>query len=305
MLLGLLTNVGWAADRCVLAEDFTATWCTHCPEAGLALSQLEDENPGELIGIQVHYNDPPYTIAWGTSRFSSYPNHLGLPDVWFDGVLQHLGATDVPATHAAYLDLFNARQAVPTDVTIEIGGVQVDGPTYTLDARVCLEAEGVAKPVRIYIARALDHYPTGNQYRNCLMEVAATVDINLVPGRCQTVERTMTFDPTSWSQQGNIRVFAWAQVAGDSGVREVYQSALLAWPLTPLPPPYKPGDLDCDGSISFADINPFVIYLSNFSAWQAAYPGCNPRNGDVNGDGSYPSFGDINPFVALLSAPPG
>ena len=66
------------------------------------------------------------------------------------------------------------------------------------------------------------------------------------------------------------------------------------------------GDLNCDGTYgqgSFGDINPFVQYLSNFSAWQATYPGCPPQNGDINGDGTYGqgSFGDINPFVALLS----
>jgi hypothetical protein len=61
------------------------------------------------------------------------------------------------------------------------------------------------------------------------------------------------------------------------------------------------GDLNCDGSVNFGDINPFVLYLSNFTAWQAAYTNCDARNGDINGDGTYPSFGDINPFVALLT----
>ncbi len=61
------------------------------------------------------------------------------------------------------------------------------------------------------------------------------------------------------------------------------------------------GDMNCDGTVDFGDINPFVLYLSNFAAWQATFPGCNPANGDINGDGSYPSFDDINPFVALLS----
>jgi hypothetical protein len=65
-------------------------------------------------------------------------------------------------------------------------------------------------------------------------------------------------------------------------------------------PPCGIGDLNCDGSVNFADINPFVLYLSNFSAWQATFAGCPPQNGDINGDGTYPSFGDINPFVALL-----
>jgi hypothetical protein len=63
------------------------------------------------------------------------------------------------------------------------------------------------------------------------------------------------------------------------------------------------GDLNCDGMIKFGDINPFVLYLSNFANWQSAYAGCNPANGDINCDGTYGqgSFADINPFVALMT----
>lgn len=66
------------------------------------------------------------------------------------------------------------------------------------------------------------------------------------------------------------------------------------------------GDVNCDDQVDFADINPFVLYLSNQSTWQATYPGCPPQNGDINGDGTYGqgSFGDINPFVSLLSSQP-
>jgi hypothetical protein len=73
-------------------------------------------------------------------------------------------------------------------------------------------------------------------------------------------------------------------------------------------PTVCPGDLNCDGQIDFGDINPFVIYLSNYGAWLTEFPGCNPLNGDIDGNGTYGqgSFGDINPFVALFSsgAPP-
>ncbi len=67
----------------------------------------------------------------------------------------------------------------------------------------------------------------------------------------------------------------------------------------PQPPCY--GDLNCDGQVSFADINPFVLYLSNYNVWLTTYAGCDPENGDINGDNSFPSFGDINAFVTLLS----
>jgi len=62
------------------------------------------------------------------------------------------------------------------------------------------------------------------------------------------------------------------------------------------------GDMNCDGQKSFADINPFVQYLSAFASWQAAFPGCNPLNGDINNDGVYGqgSFADINPFVNVM-----
>jgi hypothetical protein len=70
----------------------------------------------------------------------------------------------------------------------------------------------------------------------------------------------------------------------------------------PRPPVGCVGDMNCDGTISFGDINPFVQYVSNFAAWQSAHPDCDPLNGDINCDGTYgqASFGDINPFVAVM-----
>ena len=65
-------------------------------------------------------------------------------------------------------------------------------------------------------------------------------------------------------------------------------------------PPDGLGDLNCDGVTGFADINPFVLALSNFAQYEASYPGCPLGNRDINSDGEF-NFGDINPFVALLS----
>jgi hypothetical protein len=60
------------------------------------------------------------------------------------------------------------------------------------------------------------------------------------------------------------------------------------------------GDLNCDGTVDFGDINPFVLAVANPTLWQQTYPGCPTLNGDINLDGTV-DFGDINPFVALLS----
>jgi hypothetical protein len=60
------------------------------------------------------------------------------------------------------------------------------------------------------------------------------------------------------------------------------------------------GDLDCNGRRDFADINPFVLLLSDPTGYRVQYPDCNELNGDCNKDGQV-DFKDINPFVALLT----
>jgi hypothetical protein len=67
-----------------------------------------------------------------------------------------------------------------------------------------------------------------------------------------------------------------------------------------LPPPYPVGDMNCDGTVDFGDINPFVLALTNPGVYATTFPNCNIMNGDINQDGSV-DFGDINPFVALLT----
>jgi probable HAF family extracellular repeat protein len=59
------------------------------------------------------------------------------------------------------------------------------------------------------------------------------------------------------------------------------------------------GDMNCDGLVSYADINPFVLALTSQAAYNAQYPNCNWMNADINADGVV-SYADINPFVALL-----
>ena len=58
-----------------------------------------------------------------------------------------------------------------------------------------------------------------------------------------------------------------------------------------------PGDMNCDGRITFADIDLFVEALSGESSW--SHPNCPWVNADTNGDASV-TFVDIDPFVALI-----
>jgi hypothetical protein len=98
----------------------------------------------------------------------------------------------------------------------------------------------------------------------------------------------------------------WAPLNGVIDELRIYDRALEASEICQLysdgAPPSLVGDMNCDGTVDFGDINPFVQCLSNFAAWQATFC-CPARNGDINIDGTYGqgSLGDINPFVELLS----
>jgi hypothetical protein len=62
-----------------------------------------------------------------------------------------------------------------------------------------------------------------------------------------------------------------------------------------------PGDMNCDGSIDFDDITPFVIALGPEGPYLALYPDCEPRLADCDLDGDV-DFDDITPFVQLIGS---
>jgi hypothetical protein len=67
--------------------------------------------------------------------------------------------------------------------------------------------------------------------------------------------------------------------------------------------PHVLGDLNCDGRVSGADIEPFVLALADREAYKKQYPDCDALLADCNRDGRI-DFGDINAFVELLGAGP-
>jgi hypothetical protein len=59
------------------------------------------------------------------------------------------------------------------------------------------------------------------------------------------------------------------------------------------------GDMNCDGRVTFTDIDPFVAALGGESAWNVSHPNCPWLNADCNGSGTV-TFADIDPFVAVI-----
>lgn len=61
-----------------------------------------------------------------------------------------------------------------------------------------------------------------------------------------------------------------------------------------------PGDMNCDGTVTTADVPGFVYALTDLARYAAAYPGCDPLHADVNLDGAV-TISDIPSMVALLA----
>ena len=60
------------------------------------------------------------------------------------------------------------------------------------------------------------------------------------------------------------------------------------------------GDMNCDGTVNFFDIDGFVLAVTDEPGYGAAYPDCDLMNADCNQDGSVDFF-DIDCFVSLIT----
>ncbi len=184
--------------------------------------------PDTVALVEYHLGDG-YSTSWGNNRWYFYDGS-GTPTVWVDGTREHVGAGSTSSAYSTYLNSYNVRQAVATDVTIELGAAMND-ETATITAYVCVEAGGDARDMRIYITQVLDHYPSSPSYsHNTFKQAASTADIHVEPGNCETVQRSLTFDSTSWANQEDIRIIAWAQEQESDAPAEVFQAAVISWP---------------------------------------------------------------------------
>ena len=61
----------------------------------------------------------------------------------------------------------------------------------------------------------------------------------------------------------------------------------------------RPGDMNCDGRLDGADIDPFFLALGDPAAYLLQFPNCDPLLGDMNADGRLDG-GDIDPFFQCL-----
>ncbi|GAG35128.1 unnamed protein product, partial [marine sediment metagenome] len=107
----------------------------------------------------------------------------------------------------------------------------------------------------------------------------------------QEHEHTVTMDTsTAGEKTGTITIHA-------TGATETERIVTVMGEV--LEVSYATGDMNCDGSVNFFDIDSFVLAVTDPVAYEAAYPDCDLLLADCNGDGAVDFF-DIDAFVALI-----
>ena len=122
----------------------------------------------------------------------------------------------------------------------------------------------------------------------------------------ETVSQRETWKYVEWklgdyvtpSAQVRIR-FTASDNPNDSLVEALVDDVLITT-LECIEPQYPLGDLNCDHEVDGFDIQPFVLALTDPSAYASQYPNCNYMLADINQDGNVDGF-DIQPFVDVLT----
>lgn len=146
-LLGIVV-VSAPADASVLkrifGEEFGATWCTYCPRARCALTDLDTSYGPQFLHVETHVSgSDPFNTAETTARASRY-GVSGIPHVMIDGKYPFIGADLCPIMIDAYQEPIESQISdwtylSPVDIT---GGMQIVGNQATLTARFTLVDPG-------------------------------------------------------------------------------------------------------------------------------------------------------------------
>ncbi len=219
LLLTITLATSVSPGRVVLAEDYTATWCSYCPKAGEALEQLSDQFPGRIIIVAYHSDrlgDPfgfADEIARGEARGVD-----ALPAVFIDGTKVDLGDGTVEL-----VDLIKPTvepritMAPPMTIKLEYKAGQ---------ARIMLgNKSGKERFVNIYAAAVTSSAHSGKKDypRVCRALVHKDgVQIRQKVKKSPKVVLPLELNDEWWDANGKLDIVAWAE---DASTGEVLATA--------------------------------------------------------------------------------
>ena len=121
LLLFIISGTfSFAAQRVVVSEEFTATWCAYCPGAARGLEEIYKRTYDSVVVIAYHSSssDPFYTPE--AAARASYYSIPGYPTTWFDGVVADTGGLRYGTMYPFYRHRVTSRLSVPSPLEISL-----------------------------------------------------------------------------------------------------------------------------------------------------------------------------------------
>jgi len=228
VLLGLVVVMA-AAERVVVLEIGTGTWCPYCPAAARGAETLAHNHPGELLVVEYHYGDAfsnaPSAVRHGFYGISAWPSS------YMDGTFIPGGAT----APAQYEPKFQERKSIepPLEITMEktYGGYRMSSGTLT--ATIVNVSDGTVSG-KAHFTVTESHIPYSWQGEDSLHWVerdmlpdAAGEQITIEPGDTAVLERSFVINP-SWPLTTGTPVNCELGCFVQSSTREILQAALVS-----------------------------------------------------------------------------
>ncbi len=227
LAIAALAGSAAAAQRLVIAEEFTATWCTYCPSVAGALYELQQDRPNDIVGMLIHCGDS-YTTTWGNQRENFY-SIGGYPTVWMDGWSSMVGSYgSVAANYSQLNSRLNACLNQSTDVTIELLGEEISGSQYRITGTVGIQASGVGKTMRVQLLQCFDEvtFPEAGELQfNTVRQGASSFDVTLSADDSHTFQHTFTLSGESLATTEECTYLCIVQAPNSSGPANVYNAA--------------------------------------------------------------------------------
>jgi thiol-disulfide isomerase/thioredoxin len=219
-----------AADRVVVLEIGTATWCPPCAAAAKGAEDLAEEHPGKVLIVEYHNNDN-FSNNYANARNSFY-GVTGIPTAVFDGVEKVVGSTG-SNNFFVYNAKYNARAAIEPPLTISLKDItgSLQSTSGTLQATIT-NISGSTVEGKVHFTVTESHIPYVWQVMDSLHWVERTMlpdangeAISLAPGGNTVITRDYTIDD-SWygfTEDDNIEFGCFVQGSD----KEIYQGAVL------------------------------------------------------------------------------
>ena len=218
----IAATVALGAQRTVMFEQHTASWCGPCQSTGNAIAQLTDENPNTMQSIQMHVFNSSYGFdATHCESRADFYNVTGIPHVQVDGVWEKSGTSGEAGDYVSFQNILNQRLNVSSQLNIDLIGEPV-GNSYKVTMTLTADSNAPTRSMVVHCHMSLDAdscYPncSASYYYDTHFDHMPMQTISLSAGQSQTMEHTFPLNSTALSNTDLLTFTCFAQEPGSNG----------------------------------------------------------------------------------------